>query len=133
MARTHIKSTQNNDQQLQQLLHTLAEAQTRPEDALRCSCCANPVTTLRQRISVAGAHMHRLYNPHGMGFDVACFREAWGAIPRGTATDYYTWFPGYTWQLVHCVDCGEHLGWYYQTDDEHFYGLIAHKLHTSHA
>lgn len=131
MARLPATTTQQMDASLRRLISSLDEAQTRPEDCLRCACCTNPVTTLQQRIEVEGIHMHRFYNPHGLGFDVACFREAWGSAARGPATSYYTWFPGFTWRLVHCTDCGEHLGWYYQNGDAHFYGLIAHKLHTT--
>ncbi len=43
-----------------------------------------------------------------------------------------TWFPGYTWQCMHCIHCQTFLGWRYQTADDDvrrlepkvFYGLV---------
>ena len=47
----------------------------------------------------------------------------------GLATEEYCWFEGYTWQYASCSDCGEHLGWFYQSgENSQFYGLIVDKL-----
>lgn len=128
MARPPAATQQQRDEALPALREVLERARATPGDSLFCACCGHPVTALGQRIDVDGAHQHRVTNPHGLVFDLACFREAWGGTARGEATSYYSWFPGYSWQLLHCADCGEHLGWHFQQPGDYFYGLIIHKL-----
>ena len=46
-----------------------------------------------------------------------------GAAPAGGASDEFTWFPGYSWRIALCRDCGRHMGWQFLGDDD-FFGLI---------
>ena len=128
MARLPAVTRRSTSKALRTLLERLASESVQPEDCLWCACCDHPITSLQQHISMHGKHLHHLCNPHGLEFDVACFAEAWGALVRGPRADAFTWFPGYTWRLAVCADCGEHLGWYYESEEHAFYGLIADKL-----
>ena len=116
------------DAALKALLASLEQVRARPEEFLVCSACSHPVTTLGQRVEIEGAHLHRCFNPTGIGFDLACFQEAWGTSTLGEATDYFSWFQGFAWQVVTCEECCDHLGWYYQAENHYFYGLIIQKL-----
>ena len=49
--------------------------------------------------------------PHGLAFIIALFAEAPGCQAEGEATEYFSWFPGYAWQVAHCRGCRAHLGW----------------------
>ena len=40
----------------------------------------------------------------------------------------FSWFPGYSWQIINCAHCYSHLGWQFRALDESsrprsFYGL----------
>jgi len=59
----------------------------------------------------------------GIKFNFGCFQKAPGCSALGIATDEYTWFSGYKWQLAVCAGCGEHLGWLFRGESG-FYGLI---------
>ena len=26
----------------------------------------------------------------------------------------HSWFPGYSWQIIVCADCGHHIGWRFE-------------------
>jgi hypothetical protein len=41
---------------------------------------------------------------------------------------YWTWFPGYSWQVELCGHCDEQLGWIYRSSDADFHGLILDRL-----
>jgi len=93
-----------------------------------CLNCRHHITHDQQRISIGGSHIHSFANPHGVLFNIGCFTEADGCMPIGEKTGIFTWFPGYSWQIVHCTKCGEHLGWVYENNDAAFFGLIINKL-----
>ena len=95
---------------------------------LACAICRQRITTIAARIEVGGAHEHTFVNPHGFRFHIGCFARAVGCVPVGESSSYWTWFPGYTWQIEQCSSCGEHLGWLFRTDDHRFHGLILDRL-----
>ena len=100
------------------------------EEKLYCVACANLVTMGRWRISVNGDHLHTVFNPAGMLFEVLCFKEAPGARAFGPRSREFTWFPGTTWQVAQCRSCGQQLGWQYTGADRPpvFFGLIRQRL-----
>ncbi len=57
-----------------------------------------------------------------------CFSDASGCLVYGIPTSEYTWFTGYRWNYAHCAACLSHLGWFYQSDSDGFFGLILDKL-----
>ena len=99
--------------------------------ALLCRTCGQPVTRLRDRISVGGQHVHALFNPSGILFEVACFSQAPGCRFEGEFTHVFTWFAGYAWRFAMCRRCAAHLGWEYLGADGGFAGLIMAELRES--
>lgn len=98
-------------------------------DLVLCRFCRAPITTRHDELVIGEAHQHRFINPSGNRFLVGCYRLAPGCDISGLATEEYCWFEGYTWQYASCSDCGEHLGWFYQSgENSQFYGLIVDKL-----
>jgi hypothetical protein len=95
---------------------------------LACHRCLLTVTDGSRRIAVGGAHAHHLVNPHGIEFDVGCFADAHGCATVGAASTYWSWFPGFAWQVEVCAQCGEHLGWLFVSPDALFHGLILDRL-----
>ena len=99
-----------------------------PERAIFCGACGAEVTSDKHRINVDGKFEHTFANPAGILYTIGCFDQAPGCGPFGEETDEFTWFPGYTWQIVLCRNCGSHLGWRYWSSDREFYGLILGRL-----
>ena len=99
--------------------------------ALICRTCALPVARMRDRISVDGKHVHALFNPSGILFEVACFAKAPGCRFEGQFTHDFTWFAGYAWRFAMCRRCASHLGWEYRGADGGFAGLIMAELRES--
>lgn len=95
---------------------------------LACSFCRRPITTSEARIDIQGAHAHSFANPDGLRFRVGCFAQASGLALVGPRSAYFTWFPGYTWQVALCGNCHEQLGWFYRSADACFHGLILERL-----
>ena len=79
-----------------------------------------------------GAHEHTVFNPAGRIFTIGCFKEAPGADSIGPATDDFTWFKGYDWQIALCRGCNVHIGWQYTGAEAPavFFGLILAMLTT---
>jgi hypothetical protein len=94
---------------------------------LRCAACGAVVTTWAAKVSVHGAFEHRRVNPSGVDFHLGCFGEAPGCFGEGAPTLFWTWFPGYAWQIASCRRCREHLGWVFHGETT-FYGLILSRL-----
>lgn len=76
---------------------------------------------------VNGSHEHAFFNPAGIAFQIRCFRTAPGAAAQGDASNAFTWFPGYRWQVALCSTCHTHLGWLFANGSA-FFGLIASRL-----
>jgi hypothetical protein len=111
------------------------ERAPRPEDShaeerwLVCSACEHPVTTARARREIEGAHVHVRVNPHGSEFRFGCFSDAPGCAAQGESSAFFTWFPGYSWQIAVCAGCAAHLGWSFRSAGDVFFGLITDRLH----
>jgi hypothetical protein len=71
--------------------------------------------------------LHTFFNPAGIVYEIGCFRNAPGCMTYGPPSLEFAWFSGYSWQVVCCRSCQEHLGWIFYADDE-FFGLIINKL-----
>lgn len=91
--------------------------------AISCQRCGAELTRSDRRIQVAGAHQHRVANPGGFAFTIACFDTAAGCIAAHTASDEASWFSGYTWQRAFCRGCTWHVGWLFRQKNHVFYGL----------
>lgn len=95
---------------------------------LVCVHCRGFVTEPAARAEVQGEHRHTFANPHGFIFHIACFSQAPGARPVGAPSLEFPWFTGFTWQVDLCAQCGIHLGWFFQSSERSFHGLIADRL-----
>ncbi len=99
------------------------------EPLILCRECLHPVTRDPERISVDGVHRHTFANPHGIVFEIGCFRHAPGCVYAGPASGEFSWFAGYTWRVALCAACLIHLGWMFRsTGGDHFHGLILERL-----
>ena len=101
------------------------------EPFILCRICGNRITTLDAIIAVNGQHRHTCTNPAGITFEIGCFSSASGCLIYGVPTYEYTWFESYRWSLAFCSRCTTHLGWYYQSEEEGFFGLILNRLRES--
>lgn len=99
-----------------------------PDDDILCRQCLRPVTHVRERIHRQGAHIHTFANPHGLVFEIGCFKNAEGCGYAGTPTDEFTWFSGFRWRMAFCRSCLVHLGWLFISENDHFHGLILDRL-----
>ncbi|NGZ05202.1 MAG: hypothetical protein G8237_02485 [Magnetococcales bacterium] len=105
------------------------EQQHAAPNRLLCGYCNHPITDETQRIEVSDSHEHTFFNPHGLIFQIGCFRQAPGCLTAGTASMEFTWFPGHAWTLALCGQCQHHLGWMFQqSSTDRFFGLILPRL-----
>ncbi len=95
---------------------------------LACVLCARFITTTAARIQVGGAHEHTFANPAGLRFHIGCFSPVTGCAAAGEPSTFWTWFPGYSWQVESCRSCAQHLGWLFNSGSEGFHGLILDRL-----
>ncbi len=98
------------------------------ESYIICRNCGNKITTLESMISVNGNHKHTFSNPAGIVYDIGCFSTADGCIIVGEPTADFTWFDGYSWSHSICSNCLFHMGWFYDSGSEIFFGLIIDNL-----
>jgi hypothetical protein len=124
-----LKKTPHSDIKVDFLnLAKKKEKDTNEENFLLCKICAHIVTSLSYRVSENGHHTHIFSNPQGIVFEIGCFSSAQGCKNISKPTLEYTWFPGYSWSISVCANCEAHLGWFYQSHDTSFYGLILDNL-----
>ena len=102
---------------------------TTDDDKIFCTQCGNLITRSIWRISRNGDHQHTVFNPAGQVYQIVCYGEAEGVGAHGQASDDFTWFAGYHWQVIHCRNCMRHMGWLFRGDDI-FFALI--KSHITH-
>jgi len=106
-----------------------AEEELREEQpAILCRNCGHAITSGAQQIEIAGSHRHTFFNPVGIVYELGCFARAPGCSLAGEASDEFSWFPGYVWQIALCARCTTHLGWQFQGSGRSFYGLILSRL-----
>jgi hypothetical protein len=108
----------------------VADERSASEDPwIRCRHCGNNIARASDRVAVQGAHLHTFANPHGLVFEIGCFREAAGCAMMGAATHEFTWFHGFRWRVAYCGRCLSHLGWKFTSDTGgQFFGLIVDRL-----
>ena len=98
------------------------------EDWILCIICKNKITQNLNKIEINSNHTHTFLNPHGLFFNIRCFKSAPGCETFSKPTEEYTWFPGFTWQVVVCSNCKIHNGWKYSSGSSSFFGLIENTL-----
>jgi len=99
------------------------------DNFILCSQCLQIITHPSEQIVVDGFHQHTFANPHGIIFDIGCFRSAIGCGYLGTPSDEFSWFKGFSWRVAVCSSCLMHIGWLFSsTDKSSFLGLILERL-----
>ncbi|MCP4131385.1 MAG: hypothetical protein GY754_10430 [bacterium] len=93
-----------------------------------CKTCKNLITTHDKIIEINGQHSYIFDNPSGISYRIGCFSSARGCSVTGEPTAEFTWFPGFKWSFAVCSSCFNHLGWYYQSNKNNFFGLILKNL-----
>ncbi|MGD2269364.1 MAG: cereblon family protein [Desulfobacterales bacterium] len=94
-----------------------------------CRQCGQVITHRAERIEMAGSHRHTFANPHGIVYEIGCFRSARGCGYTGPTTDEFSWFKGFYWRIAVCRSCLTHLGWLFtSTGNVQFNGLILDRL-----
>jgi len=122
------------EKQLDELLDSFVEEEVEEkisddEDYILCRQCLNIITSSAERIEVHGAHQHTFANPHGIVFEIGCFRNVIGCGYAGPSSDEFTWFMGYSWRVAVCFKCLTHLGWLFTSaGHDSFNGLILDRL-----
>ncbi|KPA14636.1 hypothetical protein MHK_005170 [Candidatus Magnetomorum sp. HK-1] len=115
-------------QKIQARLSELTKDKETVDNNLYCVFCRHQISSLNFTIQINGNHHHMFTNPQGIAFEISCFSQAPGCAQTGTPTLEYTWFHGYNWRYALCAKCQMHLGWFYQSDNHNFYGLIMKSL-----
>lgn len=98
------------------------------KNRILCKACQHPITSYNNKIEFHGQHQHLFSNPSGFVFEIGCFSAANGCLNRSPPSFEYTWFEGFAWSFALCSNCYTHLGWFYQSENYSFYGLIINKL-----
>ena len=99
------------------------------EEYILCRQCHQAITKPADRIVMQGSHRHTFANPHGIVFEIGCFRSVKGCGYAGPASDEFSWFAGYSWRVCFCTMCLTHLGWMFsRIGHDIFHGLILDRL-----
>jgi len=99
------------------------------EEYILCRQCHQAITKPVDRIAMQGSHRHTFANPHGIVFEIGCFRSVKGCGYAGAASDDFSWFAGYSWRVCFCTMCLTHLGWMFSLKgSDIFHGLILDRL-----
>lgn len=104
------------------------DAESLENKAVLCAFCQNTITDMTQVVSVNGLHQHVFANPHGLVFEIGCFKQCQGAVPTSESSLEFSWFPGYSWRVAVCRYCNHHLGWLFGSEHSSFYGMILNCL-----
>ena len=95
---------------------TVEESEAEKKKVIICAFCGNTITDMDQIISVNGSHHHIFANPHGIVFDIRCFKQCDGCTVDPQIYSEFSWFHGYNWQVAGCSRCYKHLGWQFRSN-----------------
>ncbi|KAL7719739.1 CULT domain-containing protein [Entamoeba marina] len=102
---------------------------------LHCAHCRNrnnetPICSTRQIISInVGGVTTNHVNPGGFTFTITTTSTAVNVLSVTLPSAEFSWFEGYTWEIVECAICRNHIGWRFQAIEGEeitprtFYGL----------
>ena len=94
-----------------------------------CAQCRQQITDTSSIFSLDGQSTHNAFaNPAGHLRVVITFESLRNYTEDPYITRNFTWFPGYSWQVIYCQSCKSHLGWKYRSNthrtSKFFYGLL---------
>jgi len=120
---------QNTDTTESLVKEETREKESDREKYLLCRQCHQVITSPTERITVQGSHQHTFANPHGVIYEIGCFRHVIGCGYAGPASDEFSWFKGFSWKIAVCNMCLTHMGWFFIShSSESFNGLIIDRL-----
>jgi len=97
---------------------------------MRLLCrCGHNVSTREQVFVMSNQGASGNYvNPNGYNHEMLTVKKCWSISTQGEPEAAYSWFPGYTWQIINCPECWAHLGWCFRATIDSFkprmfYGL----------
>jgi len=93
-----------------------------------CRRCGQEITLAEYAVTISGRHEHTFNNPAGVTFQIGCFSLAGGCAVYGPPAFEFTWFSGFAWSVCLCTNCTLHMGWFYQSAEASFFGLITTNL-----
>ena len=79
-----------------------------------CKHCNTKIGSMNDRIVMTkhGQLASSFVNPHGVSHDLLTLsRLDVTPVRMGRPVARDSWFAGYAWTIINCVDCFEHLGW----------------------
>ncbi|KFB42716.1 AGAP005299-PA-like protein [Anopheles sinensis] len=106
-----------------------------------CKRCDNEVASYSDIFAMSKQGVQTSYcNPSGYVHDTLTVHKTKedSTLTVGAPSAEYSWFPGYSWQIIVCINCRQHLGWKFVATKKNFlpksfYGLsgtsITVKLH----
>jgi len=105
------------------------EKESDSEKYILCRQCRQVIASPDERIVVQGSHQHTFANPHGIIYEIGCFRSVIGCGYAGPASDEFSWFRGFSWRVAVCAMCLTHMGWLFiSSGSDSFNGLILDRL-----
>lgn len=108
-----------------------------PQQKIICARCHNPLSSPQFILSILGSSAtHCFVNPAGQRFTLITLSHCERVLTLDPAVLEATWFDGYSWRILLCTQCHDHLGWQYQGENlspSYFYGLITDKITLSKA
>jgi len=126
--KTHLDTTKNGGALTYVKADSQKKEEIKKEKVLLCRQCSRVITRRSLKAYIDGAHEHTFANPHGIVFEIGCFKSAAGCIYAGQPTGEFSWFKGFMWQIAVCGSCLSHVGWLFTSGSNSFAGLILDRL-----
>nr|CAH7756186.1 unnamed protein product [Callosobruchus chinensis] len=94
---------------------------------IRCSGCDLEISDPSKVFAMSKDGIQSNYvNPGGHNYETVTVTSVQNFQLEGKPSKQFSWFPGYAWTIMHCKNCGKHLGWRYTSSTSKpycFYGL----------
>nr|CAI5862599.1 unnamed protein product [Callosobruchus analis] len=94
---------------------------------IRCSGCDMEISDPTKVFAMSKDGIQSNYvNPGGHNYETVTVTSAQNFQLEGKPSKQFSWFPGYAWTIMHCKNCGKHLGWRFTSSTSKpfcFYGL----------
>lgn len=98
------------------------------QEIITCAFCNHHITDPSDQIQVNQSFRHTFANPHGYIFEIGCFSNAPGCVSMSIPSNDFSWFAGYSWEIAECRQCSNHLGWFFSSGTDGFWGLILENI-----
>ncbi|XP_060532661.1 protein cereblon isoform X2 [Cylas formicarius] len=97
------------------------------ERKMCCNICESEITDPDKVFAMSkDGWVGNYVNPGGQVYETVTVLEARNFNLVGTASRNFSWFPGYSWTIMQCSSCNNHLGWKFGSNNltpREFYGL----------